>query len=269
MDSTEQRVGIVVAMHSELIHLLRMVQNQERLPAGPFRVWDVAFSGGKCRAVLAGIGLIDAAAATQRLFDDFSPNLVLNYGCAGAHRDDLRPGDVVVGTHVVNPFAMQIRPDGTFHHMGFVSESDQGSGNLSRIDLDVDVRSRLSLCAHSETVEPWPYALASERQPAVYQGGIASADVWTQYPARIRAIAAEHDTLCEDMEAIAIARICQQWGVPFGSVKDISNSELLRASDLDAFSDFPIDEVGKRAARVVATALAQFSSGARAGIVSA
>ena len=73
-------------------------------------------------------------------------------------------------------------------------------------------------------------------------------------------MATEHDTLCEDMEAIAIGRVCQRWGIPFGSAKDISNSEILKASDLDTFSDFPVDEVGKRAASVIAAALRQLDS---------
>jgi nucleoside phosphorylase len=50
------------------------------------------------------------------------------------------------------------------------------------------------------------------------------------------------------MEAAAIAQVCALHAVPFLTVKDISNNEYLHASDIERFTDFPIEEVGKRAA---------------------
>ena len=51
------------------------------------------------------------------------------------------------------------------------------------------------------------------------------------------------------MEAAAIAQVCARHGVPFLSIKDISNNEFHAASDLTGgFTDFPTAEVGKRAA---------------------
>jgi hypothetical protein len=45
-------------------------------------------------------------------------------------------------------------------------------------------------------------------------------------------------------------------GIPVLAIKDISNNEYLRESDLAAFSDFPVAEVGKRAAALVAQTIA-------------
>jgi nucleoside phosphorylase len=98
-------------------------------------------------------------------------------------------------------------------------------------------------------IESWP---GDERKPNAIAGAIASADVWTQSTARLDAIHQQHTTLCEDMEAAAVGRIAFLHGLPFLPVKDISNNEFLRASDLSDFSDFPVDEVGKRAAAIIA-----------------
>ena len=46
---------------------------------------------------------------------------------------------------------------------------------------------------------------------------------------------------------VSIAQVCAAHGVPFLSVKDISNNEYHAASDLDGFTDFPVAEIGKRA----------------------
>ncbi len=45
--------------------------------------------------------------------------MILNYGCAGAHRPDLKPGDVVVGTHTTPLNAVKALPDGGLRPAGF------------------------------------------------------------------------------------------------------------------------------------------------------
>jgi nucleoside phosphorylase len=59
-------------------------------------------------------------------------------------------------------------------------------------------------------------------------------------------------SLCEDMEAAAIAQIATLHGVPFLTIKDISNNEFHVASAFDGTeSELPISEVGKRAAMLI------------------
>ncbi len=65
-----------------------------------------------------------------------------------------------------------------------------------------------------------------------------------------------HGSLCEEMEAAAVGRIADLHGIPILVIKDISNNEYLRESDIAAFSDFPVAEVGKRAAALVTQTLA-------------
>jgi adenosylhomocysteine nucleosidase len=77
-------VGIVVAMEAELRHLLAAA-----MPVGEERdgVWldrCAVVAGVPIIAVRSGIGLISAAAATERLIDARGPAAVLNIGCAGA-----------------------------------------------------------------------------------------------------------------------------------------------------------------------------------------
>ena len=56
----------------------------------------------------------------------------------------------------------------------------------------------------------------------------------------------------EEMEAAAVGRIAGMHGVSFLSIKDISNNEYLRESDIAEYTDFPVAEVGKRAAALLA-----------------
>jgi nucleoside phosphorylase len=81
-------------------------------------------------------------------------------------------------------------------------------------------------------------------------GTVVSADRWNRTPASIGALVTRHESYCEDMEAAAIGLVCASHGVPFLSIKDISNNELLRAtSDGQAMLDeLGADQLARRAA---------------------
>ena len=90
------------------------------------------------------------------------------------------------------------------------------------------------------------------RDPVVHTGPVASADIWTQATARLEVLHQRHGTLCEDMEAAAVAQVCALHGVPFLTIKDLSNNEFHAQTDIaGGFTDFPTAEVGKRAAALM------------------
>jgi nucleoside phosphorylase len=86
----------------------------------------------------------------------------------------------------------------------------------------------------------------------VQVGIVGSADIWTQAHARLDLLHGRHQTLCEDMEAAAVAQVCARHGVPFLTIKDISNNEYHAPSVLgDGDVDLPWDEVGRRSAALL------------------
>ena len=204
-------------------------------------------------AVTSGIGMANAAAGTEFLIQTERPESLMNFGCAGAHRRDLVPGDVIIASEVVNHALMQILPDGSERYTGYASETEGEHQHGVELKPDPapgragpDGRGR-------QPAEPWPQELfwpasIPYRLPNVYLGPVVSADTWTQAHSRL------------DICTTATARSAKKWkpppsaaspalhGIPVLAIKDISNNEYLRESDLAAFSDFPVAEVGKRAA---------------------
>jgi nucleoside phosphorylase len=86
-----------------------------------------------------------------------------------------------------------------------------------------------------------------------------SADIWTQHGETIQGLHGQHDSLCEEMEAAAIAQMAATFGVPFLAVKDISNNELQVVTNLDDGGDILLhvqEEIGLRAALVVEALIA-------------
>ena len=249
-------VGVVVAMEAELRHLLKAVGVEREERDGPWLERGLTIDGVPTLALLSGMGMVNAAAATEHLIATHRPRAVFNYGCSGAHRRDIPPGDVVIGEAAVHHGAVHILASGEELYNG--SSYDVGGESMPARDLAADP-ALLALAreaAANWSPEPWPRQLfwppaVPYREPVVHVGVVASADIWTQQHLRLDALHLRHRSLCEDMEAAAMAQVCARHGVPFLAIKDISNNEFHVATDLAGdFAEFPTAEVGKRAAEL-------------------
>lgn len=252
--------GIVVAMSSERVHLEAHTSSHSVEHHGPWRVDWFSIGGEDVATITSGIGMANAAAATEFLIQTMMPRRILNFGCAGAHRRDLVPGDVIIASELINHALMQILPDGSERYTGYANETEGDHQHGVELKPDSNLIEIAQLAAATHPPEPWPEDLfwppsVTYRLPNVYLGPVVSADIWTQAHNRLDILHDRHGSLCEEMEAAAIARIAGLHGIPILAIKDISNNEYLRESDLAAFSDFPVAEVGKRAAALIAQTL--------------
>jgi adenosylhomocysteine nucleosidase len=222
---------------------------------------------------VCGIGMVSAAARTHAILSTHAPRAVLNYGCAGAHRADLLPGDIVVGTRVVAYDNIRETPDGESRYAGmFYLEGDQ-QRQVDALVADPDLLAAAQRVAeaHVDRHEPWPADLGwpssvAQRAPRVAFGTVASADRWNRSPRTIGRLAEVHDSLCEDMEAAAIALVCTSQSVPFLTIKDISNNELL-SSTLDGsalMDELGVDQVARRAAAFTLAVVREFAAAEQA-----
>lgn len=255
-------IGAVIAMEVELQHLLDQGQIIEERKHGPWREVELTIGPNRIIAVLCGVGMVNAAAATEYLINAYEPRIIVNSGCTGAHVAELLPGDVVIGTAVVYHAAMQILATGEERHTGFSFETitrDVKSPSLMTDARLVDIAQRV---AKSARIPGWPANLdwpqgQPRRAPHIVSGPVASADIWTQQISRIDLLHERHETLCEDMEAAAIGQIAARHEIPYLTIKDISNNERHVQTDLvGELAGFPMEEAGHRAAVLLGQILA-------------
>jgi adenosylhomocysteine nucleosidase len=201
-----------------------------------------------------GMGMVSAAAGTERVIQRYQPRAVLNYGCAGAHRLELLLGDIVVGTRLVAYDNVRETPSGEVRYSGMPYLVEGKHRRIDALEADAELVEAARRVA-ADPVEAWPAELGwpeavAHRAPRVVFGTVSSADRWNRAPATIVRLAELHESLCEDMEAAAIGLVCAMHGVPFLSIKDISNNELLRAtSDGRAMlEELGADQLARRAA---------------------
>ena len=100
-------------------------------------------------------------------------------------------------------------------------------------------------------------------EPRVRVGRVGSSDVWAQSAAEIHRLHTELGTLCEEMEAYAVFRTCNQFNVPCVAIKDIVNNELQPNDDAEAETgkgeSIILEEIGKRAAALAIATIARLA----------
>lgn len=249
----EETICVVAAMENELRHALGAIERCEASTIGPWRIWFGRIDERPLVLLLSGVGMANAASALTTLITAVRPRAVLNYGCAGAHTAELAPGDAVIGSSVVAATAWTILPDGNSRYGGFI------------YDVHGKRRQPESIAADQQLLDAATRAgeLATRRHqtssgPKVLTGAIASGDTWTQYAPRIEQLHAEFGSLCEEMEAAALAQVCAIYNVPFLAIKDISNNELVASSTMGEhwpLLDDYVEHLGETAFAVVRSTL--------------
>ncbi|HLT20474.1 MAG TPA: 5'-methylthioadenosine/S-adenosylhomocysteine nucleosidase [Thermomicrobiales bacterium] len=261
--SVADGVLVVCAMDSEAVHLREMLTDVDEQPVGRWRRSRGRLGEVPVDLVVSGIGLAYAAAATAAALMNARPRAVFNYGCAGAHRADIHAGDVVVASAVAHLASYVHKPDGTKHIFGFRLAEAEASRTLDQLPTDRELVEHARQAAEAIDLPPWPGRDAS---PQIHYGPVGSADIWTQHADTIQQLHATHQTLCEDMEAAALAQICALFGVPFLAIKDISNNELQAVTVFEAAEsganllDGVEHEIGRRAAQLTAATIARLAA---------
>lgn len=253
LNSPSAPIAIICALNSELVHSRTALPPQYEDWYVGHRSWLTTVQGYPIILTCCGIGMANAAAATEAVIARYHPAAIFNYGCSGAHRPYLLPGDLVIGSRVVAVDRVTVEADGSEKYEGMLYLH---AGIPKKVDYLLAESSLLALATHKATMlegqhEPWPLESGwppsiPHRSPQHVIGTISSSDRWNQSPERIRRLVAQHDSMCEDMEAAAIALICASHNVPFLSIKDISNNELLRTTDEHFFIETE-GQLGRRA----------------------
>jgi adenosylhomocysteine nucleosidase len=246
-----QSIVIIAAMQSELVHIIPPYIRAVAVADNVFDGVTWIQEDTQIVALRSGIGMVAAAAATEFAIRSWDADAVLNFGCTGAHVRDLYPGDVIIGSASIAHAPQRVDADGVeqFHVTDFGVGSDVAPSNV--FPSDSELLTFAEDAAADWTPERWPVG-TPPRSPIVRVGSIGSGDIWNQHVERIDRLHAMHGTLCEDMEAAAIAQVAKRHDVPFLTIKDISNNEFHAVTDFGTDgADILEPELGKRAAALL------------------
>ena len=195
-------IGIIGALDIELERLIGAMQGpvHREISGVPFTCGRLL--GTDVVIARAGVGKVNAAVCAQTMALIYEPELIINSGVSGALSPDLRVGDVVIGTdvvqHDVDTTAMGDEP-------GFVSTVD-------RLSFPLDNFASTAIAAAAE-----------ELGIRAVRGRIASGDQFVASTERKEEIVRLFSAVTCEMEAGAIAHVCFLNRVPCAVIRCISD----------------------------------------------
>jgi adenosylhomocysteine nucleosidase len=215
------RIAIVSALHDELSKLLELMPDEHKQTLAGRDFWLGHLHGHDVVVVLSGIGKVAAATTAALLISHFKVDRIVFTGVAGALGKDVKIGDLVVADSFMQ-HDMDASPI-------FPRYELPGYGT-ALLKVDVALKNEL-LQACDVVLADLPHVLSAEtiekyqlQQSKLHTGLVISGDRFVSTSAESKQL--QHDlpqALAVEMEGAAFAQVCHDFGVPFATVRTISD----------------------------------------------
>ena len=216
MEYLEKNKVILIqgAMDIEVNYFISILENKKFTRIAGYDFYEGTINDTKVIISKTLIGTINVTTATTIGIINFKPNIVINQGIAGAHRENLHIGDIILGEKCcnINSYEMPVKNKG--------EGSNPFEWNLSKYAKDVKY-------ANSELINFFEKKLSFTTDNKIYKGILGSGDVFSREYDRIVWITNTFDNLSEDMESIGVYSVCDKFNIHCVGIRIISNNELL------------------------------------------
>lgn len=203
------------AMDVEIQTLLEKLEKQEKIIIADYEFYNGKIKNYNVIVSKTLIGTINATIATTIGIEKFKPDMVVNQGIAGAHKESIHTGDIIIGEKCCNINAYSM------------PSKNRGEGS-NPFEWEPNKRAKEIKSANSELVQKFQQFLKEQYTGKVYTGTIGSGDVFSREIDRIDWISNNFDNLCEDMESIGVYSVCNKFNIPCIGIRIISNNEITR-----------------------------------------
>ncbi|MGH4120057.1 5'-methylthioadenosine/adenosylhomocysteine nucleosidase [Clostridium sp.] len=215
-------IGIIGAMSEEVQFLIRDMDFRSSEIKAKMEFSVGVIHNKEVVVVTSGIGKVNAAVCTQILIDDFKVDYIINVGIAGGTKDNIYPGDVVIGDNLVQ------------HDMDTTAFGDK-IGQIPRMDT-------FEFKCDKKLIEYATKACKDISGHNYFTGRIVSGDQFIASASKIRWLYSEFECLACEMEGASIAQVCYLNEVPFIVIRSISDNANNGAHmDYEKFKDIAVE----------------------------
>ncbi|TDE87574.1 5'-methylthioadenosine/adenosylhomocysteine nucleosidase [Deinococcus sp. S9] len=232
-------LAIMGAMDEEIELLLADLQDQETLQRPGVTLYRGVLDGLPVLLAKSGIGKVNAGVTAAFLLAAGATQVIFT-GVAGGVHPELRVGDIVVSTDLV-------QHDVDVTALGYAVGTIPGEAPAWAADKQLQATA-LEAAREVEGVRALPGRVASGDQFIASREGVQR--LWTQFGAA-----------CAEMEGAAVAQVCAKVDVPFVVIRSVSDT-----ADHDANVDYRtfMPLVARHAKQVVRGMLARLGTTAQA-----
>lgn len=212
-------IVIMVSMEDvEADFLLKKLENLECKKIGKYKFYEGTIKNYPIVIACCQVMSINGAVATYIAIEKYHPVAIITQGTAGAHGKAIHRGDIVIGEKCVNIVSCRTP----------YKKEGEGSNSLEWELVNF-------ICGEDDKLE---YQYGDEHlielaktidytDGSVHIGTLGSGDVWNNEADKILWLNQKYKTLSEDMESIAVYKVCNDFHVPVLGIRIISNNEIL------------------------------------------
>lgn len=215
-------IGIIGAMASEVNALKANMTDKKITKRAKMEFCSGKLFGTDAVVVKCGVGKVNAALCVQNLIYEFSPELIINTGCAAGIGDGVHIGDIVIAKNAV--------------------QHDVDYGPLDDERGYLDIIERVYVPADKENSKKLA-DIARSLGVNTFIGTIATGDQFICNTKLKDDIKNHFGALAVEMEGAAVAHASYLNGVPFVVLRSVSDS-----GDDEAIENFEkfVEEVNKK-----------------------
>jgi adenosylhomocysteine nucleosidase len=235
MFGAHPHIGVIGALPEEVDRLHELLINETITERVGRRFHSGRLGEQRVTLVQSRIGKVAAAVTASTLIRDFAVDAVIFTGVAGALSDDLRVGDVVVASELIQ-HDLQGPPElfarGEIPLLEVIElPTDDALTAAAEVAARAFVESGLGDVASRKALAD----LGIDR-PRVHVGQIATGDEFIEGDLKAVVRSRTPNAICVDMEGAAVAQVCfEHGGVPLCVIRSISDLASGAAS-----IDFPL-----------------------------
>ena len=211
------------AMNAEIENLVRALKNPTVYRfsnylyiAGTYQNYPVVISRTEQ-------GISNAAAATAIGIEKFNPCAVINQGTAGGHVANIHLNSIVIAEKNIN-ISAYILEDSKDGNLNMATQYMRGTFAYDAASNSFKLFPEYS--ADSKLLKIAEEVANSHTEFHTIKGTISSADSWIEEVDYIKILHEKYGSLCEEMEGVSAAQICQNLGVPFIDIRVISDNPV-------------------------------------------
>lgn len=211
----EKNILIQGALDIEINYFLSKLQNTKHINISGYEFYTGCINNVNLIISKTNVGIINSTTATTIGIINFNPDIIINQGIAGAYREDLHIGDIIIGEKCcnINSYKMPVKSRG------------EGSNPF---EWELNKRAKDIKFANPKLVNILEKSLKTDKSHKVYKGILGSGDVFNREFDRIQWIHNIFNNDCEDMESISCYSVCEKFNIPCIGIRIISNNELLQ-----------------------------------------
>lgn len=195
------KIGIIGPSEEEIMPFVGKIEDISQHKYAMLNYYTGRFDGTEVVAVFSGVCKVNAAIATQVMIDKFDVTHIILTGVAGALRDDLHIGDIVIGSEIA------------YHDMACEILTEYHPW-MEDIYFKAD-REMIEKCIE--------ISKTSVKQHKCYTGRIITGEAFITEKERNKLIAA-FSPLCVDMESASVAHTCFVNNIPFVVIRSMSDT---------------------------------------------